>query len=259
MTREEREAHKAREFGVPYGRSAAAIARQVSLSPPQQEADRAQLAEDLARLLLASWRKRVTSSLPSPGRSFFATRPTPRLAIVGHGRAGKDTMADWLAAHTPLRHPGSTSVYLLKHYVAWKYDLTVEEALAPELAGLCAYEYGRRHARRMEWYDLGVRLRDANPGILLREALAAGDLLVGLRDTREVDLARAELTDLVVWVDNPRVPPDPTVNFGPEVAHIVIVNDTTIPAFHRKIEALCRFACVPVYTSHSDSQSPVPQ
>lgn len=174
----------------------------------------------------------------------------PRLCIVGYGRAGKDTAGDWLAAHTPLVHPGATSIYLLPYYVARKHDLPLEDVKAGEHKGLCDLEYARRHELRMEWYDLGNVLRAEDPGILADAALAQGHILAGCRDACEIHAARSKgKVDLVLWVDNDRVPEDPTVKFGPEIADLRVENHGTLEAYHRKLEALCRFAGIPTYTT----------
>src|SRR5580693_4276009 len=106
----------------------------------------------------------------------------PKFAIVGFGRAGKDEAAHYLAAHTPLVHPGSTSIYLLPYVVADRYQVPLEAVLAGQYPAACEKEYATRHEHRMHWYDMGRRLRKADPGVLVRSALEKGHMLVGARD-----------------------------------------------------------------------------
>jgi hypothetical protein len=155
------------------------------------------------------------------------------VCFLGHGRAGKDSAGEHFARVTGLVFAGTTSKYLAE-YMAAKLGLPVAEA------------YARRHesdAMREAWYSGGNELRARGPSTLARMALAVGPVTGGLRDAAEVAACRAEgLFDLFVWVDNPRVPPDPTVKFGPEVCDVSILNDGTLEQFHRKIERLAAFA-----------------
>ncbi len=174
-------------------------------------------------------------------------RLIPNILIGGHGRAGKDTMADWLAANTPLRHPGSLSTFLTAHVVAFRLSVTPQEAAGPAFAQARAAAFATRHEDRQLWYEVGNRLRDGEPGALVDAALAGGELVVGVRDLREVELCRElHKVDLLVWVDNPRGPNDPTVKFTADDCDVVIENNGTYAAFYSKIAALCRFARIPL-------------
>lgn len=176
--------------------------------------------------------------------------PAPTLCIVGYGRAGKDTMAEWLADNTPLRHGGSTSVHLTPYVVAHKYGCTVEEAGSLAFAQVASDEYSNRHANRSEWYEIGNRLRDTDRGVLVRTAMSRGHLLVGVRDTKEIAYGRESgLIDMVIWVSNNRYNSDPTVKFGTEVADVIIENHGTLAEYYRRIAAFARFSRIPFYTT----------
>lgn len=151
-----------------------------------------------------------------------------RILIVGHGRAGKDVALEYLASITGLRNAGTTSLYLAK-YVATDLGVT------PEVA------YATRHADRDVWYRVGRQIRENNPGVLLREALLHGEMTGGLRDAEECVVAR-DIVDLIVWVENNRVAPDPTVMFGPEVADVVIENHGTMDEYRLRLRRLAAFA-----------------
>ncbi len=152
-----------------------------------------------------------------------------RLVFLGHGRSGKDEALIFLSTITPLRNAGTTSKYLTKH-VAARLGVSEEQA------------YAERHANRKFWYDVGNEIREGDPTLLLREAFEHGELTGGLRDIAEVVGCREEgLCDLMVWVERPSVPPDPTVTFGPEHCDLVIRNDGTLDEYRRRLRRLAEF------------------
>ena len=154
--------------------------------------------------------------------------------FVGHGRAGKDTACEYLAQITTLRNAGTTSKYLCKHMAQ---VLNLPEDVA----------YGKRHEMRMLWYDEANKLREKGPTTLIRQALENGEITGGVRDYQEIVAAKAEgLIDLIVWVDNNRVPEDPTVKFTPKECDLIIPNHWSLEEFHERIERFARFAGLPM-------------
>jgi len=163
--------------------------------------------------------------------------------FVGMGRAGKDTACDYLSQITTLRNAGTTSKYLAQ-YMADKLGLPVEEA------------YARRHESdemRIQWYNGGNELRTKGYTTLIRMALANGEITGGVRDLPEIVAAREEgLIDIIVWVENVRVPKDPTVMFTSREADLVIENNWDLEEFHRRIDRFARFAGLPMKTEPVD-------
>lgn len=146
----------------------------------------------------------------------------PSIAIVGNGRAGKDTAAEYLRDHTKLRFNGGCS-WTGRLYVAERLGISPEEA------------WNTRHARRMEWYTLLNEYRKTEPHRLVKDVLSHSDIVCGVRDGSEMKSAMEHgLFDLVVWIDRD-VPPDPTLTFGPDVADIVIQNHWSVEAFHHRL------------------------
>jgi len=129
-------------------------------------------------------------------------RKYPRILVVGPGRAGKDEALLWFEKHTPYASGGTTSLYLA-YDVAEAKGISVEEA------------YAKRHEDRNFWFELGNKLRETRGVLyLLKQALLRGNVAAGVRDIREIEAAITErLVDVVLWVDNPRVPVDPTMSF----------------------------------------------
>lgn len=190
----------------------------------------------------------------------------PTIAVVGYGRAGKDTAAEWLRDHTNLRHSGSTS-----------------DTMAPLLAlvqGLSVVDcHARRHEHRQFWKDWCDRFRNGeaqdlidildrcngvpsdvrdtdtyralleDPGLVARYDPAKivrlhqrrADIIPGIRGDIELFAARDQgLLDLIVWVENPRVPRDFTVDFKREDADIVIHNEADYDTFYTRLRRLMK-------------------
>ncbi len=150
--------------------------------------------------------------------------------LVGHGRAGKDKGCEYLSRLTGMPFAGTTSKYLTKYVAAYL-------GIDPEIA------YRDRHQNRQLWYEIGYKLREKDPGILIREALANGPITGGVRDLAEIQVGRKEgLIDIVIWVHNNRVLPDPTVKFGPEDCDLAVDNHGTFDEYYFRLWRLAKFA-----------------
>jgi hypothetical protein len=100
-------------------------------------------------------------------------------------------------------------------------------------------------ATRLKWYHYLNEFRKDDPARLIRLVLETSDFVCGVRDSQELLAARDQgLLDLIVWVDNPRVPDDPTVTFTRADADIIIRNDDTIPVYLERWRRLA--ACLGV-------------
>jgi hypothetical protein len=167
--------------------------------------------------------------------------------FVGHGRAGKDTCCEYLEMMTTLKNAGTTSKYLCE-YVAQKLNLPVEEA------------YRRRHESdemRNTWYHAGNELREKGPTTLVRRALENGQITGGVRDLPEVVAAREEgLIDLIVWVSNPRVKPDPTVKFTEAQADVIVPNHWGYAELYDRVYRLAKFSDLPMRPDASPTLPP---
>ncbi len=180
---------------------------------------------------LAGLSAEQAATYPRPGNAARdGLMKIKRLLLVGYGRAGKDCGLEMLSTMTGLRNAGCTSLYLAK-YVARELDIGEMEA------------FQTRHEHRNEWYRIGNELRRDDPGILLREALANGELTGGVRDREEVVTARQDgLVDLIIWIQNDRVPVDPTVKFGPEHCDLIVQNNGTLDEYCERLRRLAAFA-----------------
>lgn len=145
------------------------------------------------------------------------------ILIVGHGRSGKDTAAEFLHGRGSLRYAGSFSWFALPF-------MAEHLGLPPQLA------WERRHQNRKEWFDYCNWLRRDDPLFLARLALKSGNVVTGLRDRVEMDAARASgLFSSILWIHRPGNPVDPTVKFTAADSTDYLVNDGTLPAFEARV------------------------
>lgn len=154
----------------------------------------------------------------------------PTIMLVGMGRAGKDEGGLYLEKITGLKFAGTTSKYLC-------------DFITEEFGGDWEENYLTRHANRQQWYEFGNKLRQQDPGILLRRALENGDITGGVRDKCEIVYAREnDVVDLIVWVENNRVPVDPTVMFAAADCDMIIENNGSLEEYHNRLRRFAKFA-----------------
>lgn len=151
----------------------------------------------------------------------------PTLAIVGMGRAGKDTAGEYLSAKFLPSPPRSSSLNALP-LVAHMVGVPEEQA------------YAERHQHREFWIEACNQLRRDDLTRLARWCLGACDLAIGLRGKEEFAAVMAEgVCDLAVWVHRD-VPKDPTVEFTREDCDAVVDNTASLERFHARLDRLGR-------------------
>lgn len=126
-----------------------------------------------------------------------------QIYIVGHGRHGKDTVAEILRDDYGLKFTASS------WFMAGK-------VVFPALKNKYGYKsvaecFDDRHNHRAEWFDL---IDKANPnGTELSEAIfKENEVYIGIRNKRELDAVKADsrFNPLVIWVDaSKRAQPEP--------------------------------------------------
>lgn len=147
----------------------------------------------------------------------------PPLAILGMGRAGKDTAGEYLSKRFDLATPRSSSLNALP-LVAHMIGIPSRQA------------YAERHQNREFWIEACNQLRADDLTRLARWCLGACDLAIGLRGKEEFAAVMKEgVCDLAVWVHRD-VPKDPTVEFTREDCDVVVDNTTTLERFHARLE-----------------------
>jgi hypothetical protein len=112
--------------------------------------------------------------------------------ILGHGRHGKDTVAEMLRDHIGLTFRSSS-------------EAACEIAVFPRLSQMYGYEtpaecFADRANHRQEWRDLIIQHNTPDLGRLCKDILATHDCYVGMRNKDEYE-ATKHLFDVVIWVD----------------------------------------------------------
>jgi hypothetical protein len=117
-----------------------------------------------------------------------------KIMLLGHGRGGKDTVADILKDELGLNACSSS------WFCAEKF---IFEALRHTLGYETVKEcFEDRFNHRAAWFGLIKSYNAKDPGRLAREIFAENDIYVGIRSNVEFECAKAEgLFDLAIWVD----------------------------------------------------------
>lgn len=160
----------------------------------------------------------------------------PVVSFSGPGRAGKDTAAEFFCHYVGITYPGSVSKIVLPFIAAMTGD-TEQNA------------WTTRHERRLFWIEACNSLRFDDYTLLLRMTLGAGDVAVGCRGRLEFYHAvRDRIFDTTVWVDNPRVSADPTIEYGPSDCDFMIPNYGSYVELYARIERIVSLMRVQLFT-----------
>lgn len=153
---------------------------------------------------------------------------TPVVAFCGWGRAGKDTAAQWWCKTAGLLYSGSAS--------------KIVNPLVAHMAGDDPEHcFSVRHENKDFWIEACHALRRLDLTLLIRMALGAGDVLVGVRCGKELHEARRlGMFDYSIWISR-MVPRDKTVEYGEKDCDTTVNNDGSVSALYERIERLYRF------------------
>ena len=136
----------------------------------------------------------------------------PVIAFCGPGRSGKDLACKWLSEACGTLYTGSIS-YAVSPLIAESLGVSREEAFAD------------RHSDRLYWFEWCNALRSEDPTLLVKLTLIENDVVSGIRGDVELHACKeAGVIDLAVWVDNPRVDHDPTLEYSADDCDLVIRN-----------------------------------
>jgi len=157
-------------------------------------------------------------------------KETPKLLILGHGRHGKDTLAEILRDAFGLKFVSSSqaaSDIFIYNELKEKYGYKTSEE---------CYEDRSKH--RAEWYDMICEYNKDDRARLAKGILEQADCYVGMRDNEEIaECMNQGLFDIIIWVDaSERLPLEDPSSFNIErkCADIIIENNGTLEEMSEK-------------------------
>lgn len=159
-----------------------------------------------------------------------------KLMICGHGRHGKDTVANLFQEMNNYKFISSS----------W---FVASWVIFPELRLKYGYAnvqecFEDRANRRTEWFDLIAKYNSQDLARLSKEILATYDMYVGIRNHLELDEARRQnVFDLAIWVEaDKRRPPESSASntITRDMCDIVILNNLDESHLREKVIRLAR-------------------
>ncbi len=155
-----------------------------------------------------------------------------KLFVIGHGRHGKDTVAEFIQKNYGLSFE-SSSMFCAEHVVApWleKMGITYDSLEK-------CYEDRVNH--RMDWYE-AIRSYNKEDESRLSTAIFANyDMYVGIRSRVEF-LASRHLSDLSIWVEasDRHTYIDPSCKVLREDCDVIVDNNGTIAEIYDRLTRL---------------------
>jgi hypothetical protein len=154
-----------------------------------------------------------------------------KILIIGHGRHGKDTVAEMISVKTGLINKSSSRAAL---------DLVVFPAIGCEYKNKDECFEDRVH-RRTLWFDLISNFNKNDPTRLCRHLLETADIYIGMRSKAELE-ASSMLFDLIIWVDaSKRLPPEKLDSCSVTAKHaaVIIDNNSGLDSLEKSVHQLC--------------------
>lgn len=154
-----------------------------------------------------------------------------KILIIGHGRHGKDTVAEILAEHFDFSFM-SSSMAAAKIFIFDKLKSKYSYKTFEE-----CYEDRANH--REEWYNLITDYNIKDRTRLAKSILEECDCYVGMRNPDELEESKKqEIFDLIIWVDaSERLPEESKASMGvtKDMADLIIDNNKTVEQLTSKV------------------------
>jgi dephospho-CoA kinase len=158
----------------------------------------------------------------------------PKILIIGHGRHGKDTLAEIFRDNFGIKFKSSS-------------EMAAEIFIFQELKNKYNYKspeecFEDRVNHRAEWHDLICDYNKEDKARLAKKIMEQADCYVGMRSRDEIEeCLKQKIFDLVIWVDaSKRLPLESRDSFNIDIdcADIIIDNNDTIENFKEKTTRL---------------------
>lgn len=156
-----------------------------------------------------------------------------KLLICGHGRHGKDTVADLISKHKGYQATSSSFFAMQK----------MSDQILTEL-GYSSFEeaYSNRGTHRIYLYELIRDYNSPDKSRLSREILEHNQIYVGMRDFEEFEASK-DLFDLKIWVDaSDRLLNESAMSFDipKDEFDIIIENNGSLESLIKKVTSLSK-------------------
>lgn len=171
-----------------------------------------------------------------------------KIAVIGYGRHGKDTVCEILKNHYMLDFKSSS------YFCA-------EKVIFPVLSNIYGYKtveecYQDRHNHRKEWYDLIADYNNEDLTRLGKDILKEHSIYCGLRRKEELlELQKQKIIDYTIWVDaSERIPYVEDINsctVDRTMADFIIYNNGTHSELEDKVHYLMHFLLQPTEFPYS--------
>lgn len=165
--------------------------------------------------------------------------PNKRIILLGHGRHGKDTVAEILRDDYGYKFQASSV------FCAERVMMPYFNGLQSHIGYACVEDcFNDRHNYRATWFDQIEAFNYPDRTRLARELFEENDIYVGMRSAKELQACKtAGVADLIIWVDaSDRMPPEDasSCTVEPWMADYVIDNNGTLEDLKYNIEALVK-------------------
>lgn len=157
-----------------------------------------------------------------------------KVLIIGHGRHGKDTVAQML--HEEFGYSFASSSEFASR-------LFIYDALKEKYNYLTSRDcFLDRETHRDEWHDLIAAYNSPDKARLARAIMQSNDIYVGMRNDEELAASLHEkLFDLVIGVFDPRKPLEPPSSFKINLwaaSDVILPNSQGLPELAGRIRNL---------------------
>lgn len=154
-----------------------------------------------------------------------------KLLIIGHGRHGKDELAEFFVKNHGMKAE-SSSMAAARIFL---YDVLKDKY------GYKTFEecYEDRHNHRSEWFDLITEYNKDDKCRLAREIMKDSDIYVGMRSSEEIKACKeAKIFDKVLWIDRPGYPLEQEDSFNITIndADASVLNDGSLEDLGKKVD-----------------------
>lgn len=178
---------------------------------------------------------------------------SPKIILVGHGRHGKDTVAEMLRDRYGYKFTSSSLACAESVMLPAFREIGVEyrpftppgESEPVSAAEAC---FRDRHGEselagdhRTFWFEQIKRFCTPDKSRLAKAIFAENDMYVGIRDRRELWAAKLIPGTVTIWVDaSDRLPPEQgsSMNIEPWMADLVLDNNGDLADLERNVVAL---------------------